>query len=62
MQLAHAAGVQSHVYAGQRFRNRKFTNRNLARPSARVDPLVRKPERILKSRHQTFGIGPRWPH
>ena len=45
MQFAHAARVQSHLHAGDRFRNAKFPRRHLTGPAAARLPHMRIGER-----------------
>src|ERR1700728_411297 len=51
VQFANAAGSQSHIHASNRLGNRKLADRNLARPSTFLHPLVRKRERVLERLH-----------
>src|ERR1700720_4615653 len=60
MQLPDASGCESHVYARQGLGYGHFSNRNLARPSAYVGPLVRKREWILEVLDEALGVRSGW--
>src|SRR6202011_35765 len=61
MQLAYAAGSESHVYTRQGFGHREFPHRNFARPTTFVSPLVRKRERVLEVLDQALRACRSWP-
>ena len=50
MQLAHAAGVEAHVHAGDVLGNAKLTHRHLAGPAAELEPHVGIVERVAQVR------------
>src|SRR6266478_9133433 len=62
VQLPDASGGKSHVYACHRLGDGQFPNSHLPRPSAFVNTLVRKRERILKVFDQALRVGGGWPH
>jgi len=61
VQFTNAPRSESHVHACQFFRDGKFPDGRLVRPSAFLAPLVRKRERIFDRLHQALRIGSGWP-
>jgi len=61
MQLAESTSSESHVYARQGLGDGQFPDSHLARPSAIVDTLVRKGERILEVLDQALRVRAEWP-
>src|SRR6266566_4091688 len=45
VQLAHAAGIQTHIHACQRRRDRQLAHGHLPRPASLLQPIVREGER-----------------
>jgi len=59
MQLAHAAGVEAHVDAGDLLGDAELALGDLAGPAAALEPHVRRREREFQVRHRAVVGGRR---